>query len=188
MYLSNRAAAAAAACAGRTPAARRYEGLDATARLDGDQHGDAPGGGVAEEVAATLRGRCLGPPIGYVNYTLGAAERWQPLLPVPPGVPPPPPGYLLPHNAGVSELARWPYHDENGLLLGAVVLLGAAGTSAERGRARGRTALTLTYCRDDLHPVPGEGACWQYQAFPPGRTPLYRLDALAAYPDLPVLV
>jgi CHC2-type zinc finger protein len=113
---------------------------------------------------------------------------WTPIIPVPIGAPPLiASGFVRafnPKRAGTSwEWTRWrpvlahPYRDTAGMLLGYVLRV-----EYVRDGRRHKFTPTLTYCEDGA----GERR-WCVIPFPRPR-PLYRLDGIAARPDVDVLL
>lgn len=96
---------------------------------------------------------------------------WQPILPVPEGVPDAP----LAHRYRGKYSKRWEYRDAEGRLLGYTCRFEKA--------SGGKEILPLTWCQSRET----GGFAWEWIAFPEKR-PLYGLDRLAAKPDAFVLV
>jgi hypothetical protein len=77
-----------------------------------------------------------------------------------------------------APVARWPYHDTEGRLLGYAVRVEFVGEDGQRDKS----VLPLTYCQSS-----GERCAWRARALPAPR-PLYRLPELIANPSAPVIV
>ncbi|MFC1551533.1 hypothetical protein ACFL6P_03095 [Candidatus Latescibacterota bacterium] len=101
-------------------------------------------------------------------------QTWIPILPVPDDAPNP----LKNHSKYGQYATSWQYRDETGNVLGYAFRF---DKTDEHGKTE-KVVLPQTYCHN------GNGTRkWQWKSFAPPR-PLYVLDRLAKYPDLPVLV
>lgn len=94
-------------------------------------------------------------------------DPWRPIIPVPPSAPPPSERMITP--------ALWVYKTLDGKLIGYVVRKDHAGGV--------RDFYPLVFCE---HKETKKNA-WRMRGFPTPR-PLYGLDLLKRYPDLPVLI
>lgn len=102
--------------------------------------------------------------------------RSKPVLIVP--VPADAPECAWRHPKHGAPVAKWPYHDAEGRLLGYAARVEYVG---EDGR-RQKDVLPITYCR-----IGGERCGWRARALPAPR-PLYRLPELIANPAAPIVV
>jgi putative DNA primase/helicase len=75
-------------------------------------------------------------------------------------------------------VAKWPYHDTEGRLVGHAARVEFVDQDGERRK----NVLPITYCR-----LGGESCAWRARALPAPR-PLYRLPELIANPGAPVIV
>jgi len=118
---------------------------------------------VAEEVGRT---DLLGPP-RFKNSDL------EPVVPAPPDAGDPPKGITYKQK---PEVARWPYCDAEGRLIGFIVRVQSAADGSDK------EFQPMTYCR-----APDGSYQWGFKGLPKPRT-LYGAELLAARPDATVLV
>ena len=106
----------------------------------------------------------------------GATPRPKPVPIVP--VPADAPECAWRHPKHGRPVAKWPYHDAEGRLVGHAARIEFVGQDGKRDEV----VLPITYCR-----ISAERCAWRACALPAPR-PLYNLPALLAAPDAPVIV
>src|SRR6266567_8117108 len=82
------------------------------------------------------------------------------------------------HPKHGAPVAKWPYEDAEGRLVGHAARVEFVGQDGERRKE----VLPITYCR-----ISGENCAWRARALPAPR-PIYRLPELIASPGAPVIV